>query len=165
VRNCYVMQPPPPPGWYPDPTGAQRWWDGAQWGPAAPVASEAESGKTLATLAHLGILAGSFPLPLIIRLTEGRKNAFVKHHATEALNFQITFMIFWLGLFAVLSAATPSHTSHLSAGQAVLFACLPLAFLGNFVLSILGCVRASQQLWWRYPVSIRFVRGARSRSE
>jgi hypothetical protein len=27
-----VNQPPPPPGWYQDPTGpGLRWWDGAQW--------------------------------------------------------------------------------------------------------------------------------------
>lgn len=25
----------PPPGWYPDPAGVQRWWDGTQWGLAA----------------------------------------------------------------------------------------------------------------------------------
>ncbi len=24
-----------PPGWYPDATGAMRWWDGQAWGPAA----------------------------------------------------------------------------------------------------------------------------------
>ncbi|WP_407667533.1 DUF2510 domain-containing protein, partial [Mycolicibacterium llatzerense] len=22
---------PTPPGWYPDPTGQQRYWDGQQW--------------------------------------------------------------------------------------------------------------------------------------
>lgn len=27
------------PGWYTDPTGLLRWWDGRQWGPYAPQAS------------------------------------------------------------------------------------------------------------------------------
>jgi Protein of unknown function (DUF2510) len=26
-----MTQPPPPPGWYPDPPGGQRYWDGSQW--------------------------------------------------------------------------------------------------------------------------------------
>ncbi|MFN7148705.1 MAG: DUF2510 domain-containing protein [Microthrixaceae bacterium] len=26
----------PPPGWYQDPDGVTRWWDGTQWGQAAP---------------------------------------------------------------------------------------------------------------------------------
>lgn len=33
------MQARPPAGWYPDPSGRRglRWWDGAQWGPQAPL--------------------------------------------------------------------------------------------------------------------------------
>lgn len=32
------QQPPPGPGWYPDPAGGggQRYWDGTAWGPVAP---------------------------------------------------------------------------------------------------------------------------------
>jgi TM2 domain-containing membrane protein YozV len=30
--------PPPPPGWYPDANGLQRWWDGNAWGVYAPLA-------------------------------------------------------------------------------------------------------------------------------
>ena len=30
-------RPPVPPGWYQDPAGLQRWWDGAAWGVYAPV--------------------------------------------------------------------------------------------------------------------------------
>lgn len=29
---------------------------------------------------------------------------------------------------------------------------------------VLGAVRASQGVWWRYPLSIRFVRGASKRN-
>lgn len=33
-----MTRPSPPPGWYPDPSGApgQRYWDGQKWGPKAP---------------------------------------------------------------------------------------------------------------------------------
>jgi TM2 domain-containing membrane protein YozV len=34
-----AQAPTPPPGWYVDTTGHQRWWDGAAWGVYAPAAS------------------------------------------------------------------------------------------------------------------------------
>ena len=36
-----AQQPPPQPGWYPDPAGGwgQRYWDGTAWGPVAPPAA------------------------------------------------------------------------------------------------------------------------------
>ncbi|MBN1091466.1 DUF2510 domain-containing protein [Blastococcus sp. TML/M2B] len=48
-----MTQPPPPPGWYPDPSGATgtRWWDGQGWtehvqqaAPPPPAASPAPGG-------------------------------------------------------------------------------------------------------------------------
>ncbi len=33
------MSETPPPGWYQDPEGTTRWWDGQQWGEAAPPAA------------------------------------------------------------------------------------------------------------------------------
>ena len=32
-----LERPSPPPGWYPDVSGHQRWWDGREWGVYAPV--------------------------------------------------------------------------------------------------------------------------------
>lgn len=164
------VDPPlaPPPGWYPDPTGSLRWWDGWQWGPAAPPRSEVDDGKTLAVVTHLGVLAAGFILPLVVRLTEGRKNAYVRHHATEALNFQITFMIAWFVGFAAYAGLliTSVHSdSSPPVWVLVIFLVMMSLMLANFALSILGCVRAGQGRWWRYPFAIRFVRGARPKGE
>lgn len=165
-----VEQPPsaPPPGWYPDPTGAQRWWDGWQWGPAAPPRSETADGKTLALITHLGVLASGPILPLVIRQTEGKRNAYVRHHATEALNFQLTYLlgfvvsiaVYALGLFLSPPVEDPTLPPAVSLAA---FVALMILSLADFALSILGCVRAGQERWWRYPVSIRFVRGARAK--
>lgn len=33
----HVNASPPPPGWYLDPSGKQRYWTGTEWGPGQPV--------------------------------------------------------------------------------------------------------------------------------
>lgn len=161
-----------PPGWYPD--GAHlRWWDGRHWGPFAPVGppgtgmslqSEEERGRSMAVISHLGFVAG-FILPLILYLLEKGKpdrNRFVCHHACEALNFTITFMIVWVGSFVVMIV-----TSSLAIGTgdtqsfpwpfAVFFPVM-FGFMGlNYLFGILGMVRANRGVWWRYPINIRFV--------
>jgi uncharacterized Tic20 family protein len=167
----YVGPPvAPPPGWYLDPAGAQRWWDGWQWGPAAPMRSESADGKTLALVAHLGFLGVGPVLPLVLRLTEGKRNAFVRHHATEALNFQLTYLLVFLVGFVAFVGTSVASTPPTGRATAVppvffvVFAAMMVAGVANLAFSVLGCVRASQERWWRYPVSIRFVRGARPRS-
>ena len=149
--------PPPtsaaPPGWYPDGTGRQRWWDGAQWGAYAPAAAPAvgTSGgtdpRTLAMLAHLvGLLTG-FIGPLIIYLVNGEKDPFVRHHAAESLNFQITLTIAAVG-------------SILAMLLLVGFLLFPVVVIGGIVLQIIGAVKANAGEWWRYPVNLRLVPGA-----
>lgn len=150
------------PGWYPDPnTGQQRWWDGRQWGsygapppgtayPPAPgfvghVDPYTASSRSSAALAHyLGLLG--FLGPLIIMLTSGDRDPFVRAHAVEALNFHLTAIIGWL-IVGVVNVIT--------CGMA-----FPLAFLILIPVVIYGIQAgsaASRGEAYRYPWTIRMV--------
>jgi len=151
-------QEPPstnPPGWYPDGTGRTRWWDGQQWGQAAPLVPTAPaqppaSGtdpRTMAMLCHLLAIFTGFLGPLIIYLINGDKDPFVRHHAAESLNFQITVTI----------ACVVSVVLILVLVGLLL---LPIIWVGALVLEIIGAIRANKGEWWRYPINIRMVPGA-----
>jgi uncharacterized protein len=155
----------PPAGWYFDGTG-QRWWDGQTWGPYAPNPNGQPGGgsndKVLAVLSHLGILLGGFVLPLVVRLTTGERDEFVRHHSTEALNFNITFMVgylvSWVGAF---SLTIVTHNE-------IFFLLIPLVMLWLLVavvFSVIGAVRAHRGDYWTYPLSIRLVKGARPKAK
>jgi uncharacterized Tic20 family protein len=106
-------------------------------------------------LSHLGLLALYFVGPLVIRLTAGKDNVYVRHHSTEALNAQITFAIVWnlCGIGGVLLAAINDAFLFLLLGAGI-------GFIWILTTSILGAVRAWRGVWWRYPGSLRLVRGA-----
>jgi uncharacterized Tic20 family protein len=163
-----------PAGWYPAETGFVRWWDGTCWGPPTPAGDGAEGGgetgrarrraaggpdrdpaellpyaapgdntMTLVTLAHLGFVLGAFIMPLAVYVVE-KHHPYVRHHAAEALNFQITvllvavlsvpLMLIYVGFFTLLAAAA-----------------------GSIVFGICGALQARRGRWWRYPVNVRIV--------
>ena len=162
---------PAPPGWYPDTTGQLRWWTGTTWGvyaqgAAPPIGSVAppypgarpgarSDATSLAMLAHLGMLVGGFIVPLVLYLTSGKDDPFVRHHSAEALNFSITYLIAFLSCFVLFFVGI------------VAWPLLIVAFLGMFaiaighlVLLIVASIKAYHGEWWRYPVNIRLVPGA-----
>ncbi len=158
-----------PPGWYPDGQGL-RWWNGTQWGPAAPGPPLVDprspaAGKTWATLSHLGILFGGFVLPLVIYLTQKDQNDFARHHAAESLNFQLTILIvqlltiplFFVSVFSSIPS-DPNAQAGIPWGFLAIFPIYGAIAIAALVFSILGAVRASQLVWWRYPIRIPFVR-------
>ncbi len=142
--------PPPDPGtapagWYPVPGGMQRYWDGSEWTThTAPAVGGGPDDNTLALLAHvLGMLTG-FVGPLVIYLIKRDDSAYVRHHAAEALNFQITLAIAGAVSFVLMLVL-------------IGFVLILAVAITGFVLEIMAAVAASRGEWYRYPVCIRFV--------
>jgi uncharacterized Tic20 family protein len=113
-------------------------------------------------LSHVGMFILAVILPLIFRQTEGKTNRYVRHHATESLNFQLTFLIVWIGgiITVVAITASTSDSNGDNSGWIVLPFLVLFALYGACaVLAIIGAVRAGQRRWWRDPIRIPFVRG------
>jgi uncharacterized Tic20 family protein len=135
-----MSQQPPPPQPPPPPPG------GGAVGP--PLQPDQE--RLWAMLAHLlsfvaAYLFLGFVAPLIVLLVFGPRSAFVRAHAVESLNFNLTWLLY--GIIAVILAF-------------VLIGFLILAVLGiaYVVLVIIASVRANNGQMYRYPATIRFVR-------
>ena len=130
---------PPPPG-----GGEPQGW-GQPGVPAVPTSEE----RNWALAAHVGTFVAAwfamgFLAPLVIMLVKGKESAFVRRHAVESLNFQISLLIY-LVVSAVLAL--------------VLIGFVLMAVVGVFalVVIILATVKAANGEEYRYPLCIRMV--------
>jgi uncharacterized protein len=124
-----VPPPPPPPGQQPMPPDQERLW---------------------AMLAHLlsfvaAYLFLGFVAPLVVLLVFGPRSAYVRAHAVESLNFNLTWLLY--GIVGVILA-------FVLVGIPILIA-LGIAYL---VLVVIASVRANNGEFFRYPLTIRFIR-------
>ncbi|HET6561357.1 MAG TPA: DUF4870 domain-containing protein [Marmoricola sp.] len=111
--------------------------------------SPSQEERTWAWIAHAGCFVGAavamaFLVPLVIMLVKGGTSPFVRRHAVESLNFQISVLI-----YAAVSIVL----------ALVLIGFFLLAALGVLyvVAVILGTVRAANGQEFRYPLTIRLV--------
>ena len=98
-----------------------------------------------AAAAHLIPLIGlGFIAPLIVWLIKRDEDAFVEEHAREALNFQISYLIYMIvsGILILLLIG---------------ILLLIVVGLGGFILMIVAGVKAAGGQQYRYPFIIRFV--------
>lgn len=178
------MSPLGPPtaaaaGWYHDGT-TWRWWDGQAWQGAPGGPGEIDAGKTLAVLSHIPMTG--FVLPLVVYLIEKDKNRYSRHHAAEALNLAIlmviaqllTFGVAFVIMIAGIASSASSTTTTKDAdfppaffvGFMGIWGATMLMMVAQWGLGIWGAIRASQGVWFRYPLPFRLVdRGARTPDE
>ena len=130
--------------------------------PAEPTSDD----RTLAIWCHIGGYFTSFVVPLILWLAKKEEGSpFVQRHAREALNYQITQLVYFFlvmiadaGLLAGLglTATVPWHEALLIAGGAFLLACFVFGGLET-LLVILASVAAYRGRPFRYPLCIRLI--------
>jgi uncharacterized Tic20 family protein len=152
--------PPSAPGWYRDPggSGSHRYWDGARWTdalssaiPPAGPQNARDDARNFALAAHLSALLSivvgfSFVGPLVILLMK-QDDRFVREHALEALNFNLSIMLFALGLLLLIVVV-----------DVLLFALLIALAIAWLALICIAAAKAGQGETYRYPLTIRFVR-------
>lgn len=105
--------------------------------------------RTWAGAAHWGCVIGAFVAlallaPLIIMLVKGNESPFVRRHAVESLNFQISMLIYLIVSVVLVFVIVG------------IFMLVGLAILW-LVCVIVGSVKASNGEEYRYPLAIRFV--------
>jgi uncharacterized Tic20 family protein len=98
--------------------------------------------RTLAILCHvLGIFFWIFP-PLIIYLIKKDESAYVKQHAMEALNFQIT-----ISIVSIVLALT-------IVGILLIW----VVWIAALVFMIIASINASDNKIYRYPLTLRLIK-------
>ena len=106
--------------------------------------------KTMALLAHMGTILANFvglgfAVPLVLMLTKGKESSFVREHAVESLNFQIT--VFIAGFISAITVCI---------GLGAIL--LPVVFIAALVFSIIAGLKANEGQLYKYPVNIRLVK-------
>lgn len=143
-------QSTPEPGQYPPPSGYPAGFEPypGPVGPVGPVAVTAEE-RNWALAAHLSAIVGAwiflgFIGPLVVLLIQSDRSRFVREHTVEALNFNLSVLIYsivgWVLLFVLIGV--------------VVLGALGILWL---VCTILAIVKASNGEPYRYPLTIRLV--------
>ncbi|MDQ6874799.1 MAG: DUF4870 domain-containing protein, partial [Actinomycetota bacterium] len=118
-------------------------------GPFSPlVGRPLTSDETLwSMLGHIGGTLFWFVPSLIVMLTKGNESPYTRHHAVEALNFQITASIAYVVCFLLTLVSI-----------GILFFLSWIVWIVVVIFSIIAGLAANKGETYRYPVTIRLVK-------
>ena len=120
-----------------------------------PLVTPTSDEKTMAILSHILSLVAWFIAPLVIYLVKKNESAYVRTHAAESLNFQLTVFLGWIAIWIV----TMILGFIISVFSFILFPLLMFALgITCLVLIIIATIRASENKIYHYPFSIKFVK-------
>lgn len=103
--------------------------------------------KLWSTLIHIGGIFFSFVPALVGYLVLKDRGPFVRAHTQAALNFQISILIYSIGIF-IISIVT------LGIGS-LLFFPFGIAIL---IFMIIAAVKANSGEYYKYPLTIEFIK-------
>lgn len=114
--------------------------------------------KTWALAAHIGALvtawfAFGFIAPLLVMLVKG-ESPFVRRHAVESLNFQISLLIYSVvgGVLAFLLVLLT-----FGLGALVVIPIIVVLAVAALIVIVVATMKASNGEDYRYPFTIRFI--------
>jgi len=93
----------------------------------------------------IGLPVGNILGPLVIWLMKKDTMPLVNEHGKEALNFQITVSAVILACMALFFLILPIFL-------------IPLVGLAALVLTIIGTIKASNGVLYRYPLTVRLIK-------
>jgi uncharacterized Tic20 family protein len=141
--------PPPPPEPPLPPAGPPPGGPPAGGRPPGGPPLSPDQERLWGMLAHLlsfvaAYLALGFVAPLVVLLVFGPRSAYVRAHAVESLNFNLSWLLYAIvaGILLIIGI-----------GLLILIA-LGIAYV---VLVIMASVRANNGQFFRYPLTIRFI--------
>jgi uncharacterized Tic20 family protein len=101
-----------------------------------PSQDETGEDRMLAGLAHASGIISSFIGPLLFLLHSGKRSEYVRRHAVEALNFQLTLLLVTIVTFGIGG----------------------LLYLVAWIVSSIAALSAIAQGRFRYPATLRLIK-------
>ena len=130
----------------------------------------------LSAFASYFIPFGSILLPLILWQTTKKDSKYIDHHGKEAVNFNLSYLLYTLVTIVILVATVlgtvfqaidldntenPAELMGLlfsTGGFVAVLVILSIIEIVKIILIIVAAVRANQGDYYKYPLTIRFIK-------